>query len=543
MRALKSLTMAKVHVEESRNTSAAYHNDAQHIDPSTWVTGLLGRGRKFVLLSAVQIVGDAVVVGASAVLAYLMYASWPPSLGQVAWNLFTLPAWLLNVVVTPEFAPFQPVFIGAPLAYVVVMRVMGLYENTPTDFRPFAPLPIILRGVLFTTVPLALLFFATYRVETGGLVLLYFVYLGLLIFFGVALFHSATLIGVVCLQALGIGRIRVATIARPDNADEFAGTLGQEGSAYDFVGNIVPEVHSGISSGAKRLGVVADLTKVINDNDLDEVILAADPGDLSVEQRLAVAQSCWNLGTTLKMVTPFHPYFHTSAKPEVVGKLALLQVEKAGLYATWPQIAKRLMDIGLSLFGIIASAPVMAVTAMVIKLDSPGPIIFKQERVGLNGRTFKVWKFRSMRHDADPKLHQEFLEKIITKGQDDLKGKTGTVSKIPNDPRITRFGRFIRRTSIDELPQFFNVLRGEMSMVGPRPELPYAVELYDEWQSKRLNIRPGITGLWQVSGRSQLTYDEMFQLDITYVENWSLWLDAVIILKTIPVLLDMSKTT
>jgi lipopolysaccharide/colanic/teichoic acid biosynthesis glycosyltransferase len=162
--------------------------------------------------------------------------------------------------------------------------------------------------------------------------------------------------------------------------------------------------------------------------------------------------------------------------------------------------------------------------ALAIKLDSPGPIFYVQRRVGKNGRNFEIVKFRSMVQNAE-KLHAEMVR------------KTGANPKRPkweNDPRITRVGRWLRRTSIDELPNLVNVLRGEMSIVGPRPPTPSEVELYEPWQRQRLNTQPGMTGLWQVSGRSKVPFEEQCLLDIYYIENWSIGLDIQILLRSIP---------
>jgi exopolysaccharide biosynthesis polyprenyl glycosylphosphotransferase len=295
--------------------------------------------------------------------------------------------------------------------------------------------------------------------------------------------------------------------------------------------------------GVECLGCVDTLDEIINDHELDEIILAMDPAILSAEQRADIAQTCWRLGVDLKMVTPFYPFFHTSARPLHIGDVSVLQVEKVGLYARWPQVSKRCMDVAVSLIALILAGPVILLAMLFIKLDSPGPVFFVQKRVGLNGRTFRMLKLRSMRTDADPRIHRQYLRQLIKLGaatEVDAGGKP--VYKLVNDPRITRVGKVIRKTSIDELPQFINVLRGEMSMVGPRPPLKYEVDEYEEWHFKRLNIRPGITGLWQVSGRSRLSYEQMIQLDIAYVENWSLWTDIKILFKTIPVLLKLGQS-
>jgi len=199
-------------------------------------------------------------------------------------------------------------------------------------------------------------------------------------------------------------------------------------------------------------------------------------------------------------------------------------------------VLKRVMDIVGSIVGLILFSPFFLMIPLLIKITSPGPVLFRQERVGQFGRRFTFLKFRSMHLNNDDNIHREFLKQFIggeQKNQESGNGEPAKIFKIKNDPRITPLGRFIRKTSIDELPQFINVLRGDMSLVGPRPPIPYEFEDYDIWHRYRLlKMKPGITGLWQVNGRSLTTFDGMVRLDISYIRNWSLWLDIKILLQT-----------
>ena len=191
-------------------------------------------------------------------------------------------------------------------------------------------------------------------------------------------------------------------------------------------------------------------------------------------------------------------------------------------------VAKRLLDIVGSLFALILFTPVLAGIAVWIRMTSEGSVLFRQERIGLGGKPFMLLKFRSMYANNDASIHQEFVKHLIATG-----AGTDGIYKITNDPRVTPVGRILRKTSLDELPQFINVLKGDMSLVGPRPPLMYECEDYDLWHRHRvLDMKPGITGLWQVTGRSITTFDEMVRLDIRYIREWSLWLDIRIILKT-----------
>ena len=212
-----------------------------------------------------------------------------------------------------------------------------------------------------------------------------------------------------------------------------------------------------------------------------------------------------------------------------VGTYPVLTYHNVSLNRT-EQFLKRIMDILLSITGIILSSPIMLVAAVAIKLDSKGPVLFKQKRVGKNGRFFTMYKFRSMRTDAE-ELKKEMA--AMNEFSD------GLMFKIKNDPRITRVGNFLRKTSIDEVPQFFNVLLGDMSMVGTRPPTVEEVDQYDRNHWKRLSVKPGITGMWQVNGRNQvLTFDEVVNFDVVYIENWSIFLDTKILFKTFMVLLS-----
>jgi len=200
-----------------------------------------------------------------------------------------------------------------------------------------------------------------------------------------------------------------------------------------------------------------------------------------------------------------------------------------------PLVIKRVMDVAGSAALLLALSPLLAAIAAIIKLTSKGPVIFEQERLGRFGARFKCLKFRTMFTNNDPKIHQEFIQQFIS-GKEEC-GKENesqqAVYKIINDPRVTPIGALLRKTSLDELPQFWNVLRGEMSLVGPRPPVPYEFEIYDIWHRRRvLDIKPGVTGLWQVSGRSRTRFDDMVRLDLRYCQTWSLWLDLKILIST-----------
>lgn len=224
-------------------------------------------------------------------------------------------------------------------------------------------------------------------------------------------------------------------------------------------------------------------------------------------------------------------------------------LEKRRLYF----VCKRCMDVLLSLLFLVVMFPLLFLIALAIKLDSPGPVLYKQERVALRNRsaealakrqlrTFTMLKFRTMHHNASPDVHQQFVRALIQGDELDLarlkQEMKSAVNKLGNDRRITRLGKFLRRTSLDELPQLWNVLRGEMSLVGPRPPLPYEVAEYKPHHWKRLASIPGCVGLWQVSGWNTLNFEQMVELDVWYIEHQSLWLDLKILLKTVSAVLS-----
>ncbi len=196
---------------------------------------------------------------------------------------------------------------------------------------------------------------------------------------------------------------------------------------------------------------------------------------------------------------------------------------------------KRALDITGSVIALIVFLPLFIIIPALVKLSSKGPVLFRQTRVGERGRPFTFLKFRSMHINGDERIHSDYVRKLILeeKAHKTLEDGAGKIYKIKDDPRVTRLGRWLRRTSLDELPQFFNVLKGDMSLVGPRPPIPYELENYEAWHLRRVvEAKPGITGLWQVRGRSLTTFSEMVRMDISYINGWSLWLDIKLILLT-----------
>ena len=255
-------------------------------------------------------------------------------------------------------------------------------------------------------------------------------------------------------------------------------------------------------------------------------IIQADP-NLEQDQALKLIDFCNEHQITLKYIPNVFGTLFSNVRTETFCGLPIISIKRTALEG-WGRVIKRFIDIILSGLSLIILSPFFLIIAILIKLNSKGPVFVKLKRVGGRGKEFKLYKFRSMVDNA------EFLKKDLMKYNE----RTGPLFKMKNDPRITKIGKFIRRYSIDELPQLFNVLRGEMSLVGPRPHEPEEVENYQKHHKQLLILKPGITGFAQISGRSALSFEEEAELDIYYIENWSLSLDLQILLKTIPVVLS-----
>jgi exopolysaccharide biosynthesis polyprenyl glycosylphosphotransferase len=219
----------------------------------------------------------------------------------------------------------------------------------------------------------------------------------------------------------------------------------------------------------------------------------------------------------------------TNGSPLIDGTI-YPDLQEPNLATRLSRLAKRALDVVVSMMAIILFSPLFILISVAVKLTSKGPILFRQERVGQYGRRFSFLKFRSMKCGSNSHIHQEYVKQFIS---GTIAKEQGITYKITQDPRLTRIGGFLRKSSLDELPQLINVLKGEMSLVGPRPAIPYEIDFYQMWHRTRfLEVKPGITGLWQVTGRSKTTFDDMVRLDLRYVKQWSFWLDIKILLHT-----------
>lgn len=291
------------------------------------------------------------------------------------------------------------------------------------------------------------------------------------------------------------------------------------------LGFVDPKAKKSPVEDVPLLGRVEDLAHLVATREVEEIVIALPPHEHDLMRK--IVNNGVRQQVQVRIIPDAFSYPYSNLDIQEYDGLAMIDVKQPKLDAMHRGI-KRFMDIVLALALLIFNLPLMAVIAVLIKITSQGPAIFRQTRLGKDGKSFEMMKFRSMIVDAHKLRHQ--LER--------RNEARGPIFKIKDDPRVTPFGRFLRRTSLDELPQLFNVLKGDMSMVGPRPPLPEEVGRYKSHHLKRLAVRPGVTGLWQVSGRDRRDFEEMAKLDLYYIENWSGWLDLKIILKTIPVVLS-----
>ena len=265
---------------------------------------------------------------------------------------------------------------------------------------------------------------------------------------------------------------------------------------------------------------IGELPSILRQHVVDEIIFAV--GSESLADLEEVFLLCDEEGVRTRVAVDFFPHVNSTVSLDRFGSTPLLTFSAAP-YDEIRLLVKRLTDIAAAAAGLVVLAPFIAVIAILIRLTSPGPVIFRQVRCGLNGRRFLFYKFRSMCRNAEEL--RPALEHLNTRE---------TVFKIPHDPRLTSIGRYLRKFSIDEWPQLWNVLRGDMSLVGPRPAVPSEVERYQRWQRRRLRMRPGLTCLWAISGRDNVDFETWMKLDMQYIDNWSLALDWKILLRTIP---------
>ncbi|MGZ6384105.1 MAG: sugar transferase [Ktedonobacteraceae bacterium] len=428
--------------------------------------------------------------------------------------------------ITPDahtpFTYFQSLEIGIVIGLILIFTLRGLYKIrlTGTWFRQVWTI------VSSTTLGMAFLitYYFIFQPISNSRLLVPFVWITSIVILCFARLIVSSIMGI--LYRLGLGETRLLVVG--------SGRLGKiimqhivanPNLGYNIVGFLHDMNEPPSDFGRfKMLGTLDDLGMVIRSMQIDEVIIAL-PSYLH-QQSIRSVRLCERLGTSFKLVPDLHELSLSRIDMEAIEGIPLISIKQVSINSLQGFVT-RIVDVIIALLILIIGFPLWLCIALSIAISSPGGILFKQTRIGLAGRPFKVYKFRSMYKDADARLTDLMA----------LNEAQGPLFKIKDDPRITLIGRFLRHTSFDEIPQLFNVIKGEMSLVGPRPALPHEVAQYDELQRGRLAVKPGMTGLWQVRGRSDINFDEGVLMDLYYIENWSLRLYFQTLLRTIPVVL------
>ena len=455
---------------------------------------------------------DFAMIIAAAILAY--WFRFTPSIIEIKPVLFDFPFnTYLKVVLL--MAPF----------FLLIFALEGLYslKSTRSFWREF--FKIIFSVTVGTTLVILMIFLrrewfsSRFVILTGWMLAI--------IFIAVAR-YIINFIQRLLLIYKGLGVHKLVLIGRGN----FCDTICRETRTH-------PELGYKVILEENKIDI--DNLRLVHKNRQIDEILVCDP-NISMPDLRQISDFCHRNRIEFKFVPAILQSISTNFEIKVLFDEPIIVIKNTPLEG-WGKIAKRIFDIIGSALGIIITSPITILTAIAIKLDSKGPIIFKNERVGHEGN-FNAWKFRYMKmeyctgsQNPDFKKALNLEEELIEKQS----VRRGPLYKIKNDPRKTRVGRFIEALSIDELPQLWNVLKGDMSLVGPRPHQPREVEKYETWQKRTLSIKPGVTGLAQITGRSDLSFTDEARLDIYYIENWSLWLDIEILFKTFFVLLKKRK--
>jgi exopolysaccharide biosynthesis polyprenyl glycosylphosphotransferase len=362
-----------------------------------------------------------------------------------------------------------------------------------------------------------------------------------LVFIGLGTLRLLVRTGQIFVRQRGINLIPTLVVGRgPEAALCIKEMRKRPALGYRVIGVIengvidpkVPEVYEDVPV----IGDIQTLAEAIRESHANEVIIADSrvSGDGLFDVMMHAGRG---RGVEFRIAPSLFNCLPRKAEVDQIGALPMIRLFREPLSSS-ARLLKRTSDLVIAVLALSLLLPLWLLIALLIKMDSHGKILYVQERVGMDGRIFLVYKFRTMHTGVNDEVHREYQRKFIA-GRDEANvgDQERPAYKLRSDPRITRVGRLLRSWSLDEVPQLLNVLRGEMSVVGPRPPIPYEVEAYELWHRKRLDMKPGVTGLWQVSGRNRLPFEEMVKLDIFYIENWSLLLDLRILLRTAGVIL------
>jgi exopolysaccharide biosynthesis polyprenyl glycosylphosphotransferase len=407
--------------------------------------------------------------------------------------------------------------------WLSLLSVLGAYHDFRT--RHFKKeLVIIVKAALLSVVVFGSIFFLLQMKFTSRL------YIGIFILTtGLCLMGEKRLISTLLdrIHEHGFNQVNLLIVGTGRRAQEFIRAVKEHANWGLRIVGLIDDEHGMYGKeieGYRVLGRIQDIPFILHRKVIDRVIFVVPR--LWLHRLDDVILACEREGISTSISMDLYDLRIAKMRQTCFNNFPLLEFETFNA-KEWQLFIKRVMDITLSLFFLTISSPIYLLTAIAIKLTSKGPVFFQQIRCGLNGRKFTLYKFRSMIVGAEMK------KKVVEK----MNEMDGPVFKIKHDPRITKVGRIIRKLSIDEFPQFINVLKGDMSIVGPRPPLPIEVDLYELWQRRRLSFKPGITCKWQVSGRNNINFERWMEMDLEYIDSWSLWLDVKILVKTFVVVL------
>jgi exopolysaccharide biosynthesis polyprenyl glycosylphosphotransferase len=461
--------------------------------------------RKIVLLESIL---DFLLINAAFAVAYLIRYAFR----------FPITVAEANYI---NYSEYIPISIGLSLGLLPIYRLEGVYSAVRG--RSWLEEMYGLLTATFTGIVILVFVFFFFRPQYYSRLI--YLYAGILIvlFLTTERVFIHLILAFLRRRGIGVDRALIVGCGQTGRAI-LRSVVAQPGLGYQIEGFVDDDPTKTNIGPFQFLGGTAALSSVLRERQVDEVIITL-PWHAR-DKIIKIMELCESSNARVKIVPDLFQLSLSRVAVDAVGGIPLIAVKEVTI-SGGSLALKRALDLIVGIILCLVLLPVMALITLVIKWTSPGPAIFSQRRVGRSGTFFTAHKFRTMRVGAEQEVP----------GLTHLNEATGPLFKIRNDPRLTPFGRILRRLSLDELPQLWNVLRGEMSLVGPRPPIPTEVEQYEDWHKKRLEVPPGVTGLWQVSGRSELTFDEMVMLDIYYIENWSPWLDMWILLKTIPTVL------
>ena len=456
---------------------------------------------------------------------------------------------------SPQFAPYFSILLFVPFVKLFALQRYGFYKLRG-EFSFSGDFFRIIKAATFSftvLVVIAFLFRQGFSIRDGEIIKNDFSYSRLIFvydwLFSVLLFWLTRIV-VRLIQILTRNKernlIRTVVVGCGEMADVCISEMSEKPRlGYRLVGVVTARKNQDATAiekrGVRKLGSFDRLPELVKRHGIEEVLIT--DSSISPARMFHVLMECGrNHHIKYRVIPDLYDCLPGKTDIATIGSLPMIKLFEEPLRGV-KKALKRSLDVLTALAVLTITAPLWIVLAILIKRESKGPIFLKQERVGMDGKVFLMLKFRSMLDGVDDQVHRELMKKMIN-GEDVNQGTDNEplYGKIKDDPRLTKIGGWMRRYSIDELPQVFNVLFGQMSIVGPRPPIPYEVIHYKDWHRTRFHVKPGITGLWQVSGRNRLHFEEMVRLDVFYIENWSVWLDLKIMFKTLPVMLRGDNT-